>query len=94
MDNFYQISLLAGLIAENITFQDDDQAYEKHQNCDSIDDVHRPDTFIPGPVRIFFPKEIASHFANLKKFFKPVSFLLHVKIFQLTQDQSNYRLLS
>jgi hypothetical protein len=64
------------LISKDITLQNDQQAYQKHQNGNFVNDVHGFDAFILRPARILFSKEVPSYFTQLKEIFEPVSFIL------------------
>jgi hypothetical protein len=74
-----------GLMAKEITLQDDNQTYEEHQNGNFINNMHRLQVDVFRSVGILFPKEITSYFAQAKEFPEPIFilfFLLHtLKVF-------------
>lgn len=68
------------LIAKEITFQDDNHAYQEHQNGDFIDDVHRLQIDIFRPIGVPFSEKIASYLTQTEEFAEPTLiffFLLH-----------------
>ena len=73
---------------EYITLQDDQQAYQEHQNSNFINDMHGLNVHILRPIGVFLSKEVPSYFTQLKEFFKPVFLwcIAHIKISRLVPD--------
>ena len=64
-------------VAEEITFQNDDQAYQEHQNGDFVNDVHGLQIEAFRPIRVFTSEKVASYLSEAKNsrnqfFFFPV----------------------
>ncbi len=67
-------------MAKEITFQNDNQTYQEHQNGDFINDVHRLQAEAFGAIGVFFPEKITSDFTQAKEVAEPIFilfFLLH-----------------
>jgi hypothetical protein len=64
-----------GLMAKEITFQNDDQTYQEHQNGDFINDVHRLQVDVFRPVGVLLSKKIPTYFTQAKEFPEPTFIL-------------------
>lgn len=63
-------------MAKEITFNNDDQAYQEHQNRDFINDVHCFDAGIFRTIWILLSEKIAAYLTQTKKLAKFASLLL------------------
>jgi hypothetical protein len=52
-----------GSISENITLENDQHAYQEHENCDPIDNMHGLDVDIFRTIGILLPEKITSYFS-------------------------------
>lgn len=72
-------------LVEEVTLQNDQDAKQKHQDRNSIDNMHGLNVYILWPIGILPPKEVPSYFAKAKKICKPIffGFVIHSQKFSI-----------